>query len=232
MSRHFLGVTRKGFGHARAGQSPRVESRGALDPPLESSCRPMSTPLNHGLEATPGQEPECNLAQHQKENLSAAVSPAKETTEGLIFTDRILKKKARDLNSRQEALDFFCCECPRKEARRGKYEVETNLTATHTGRKRRWAFQGEPPLGLPGGDEGDGCPLPAWFLWTIEWPLLATSAGIQDRQYARSQEVKSPPSQSLHSWAGRLWGLSSWFVQLGPGLLGSLCHRLNQDHFT
>lgn len=151
MSRHFLGVTRKGFGHARAGQSPRVESRGALDPPLESSCRPMSTPLNHGLEATPGQEPECNLAQHQKENLSAAVSPAKETTEGLIFTDRILKKKARDLNSRQEALDFFCCECPRKEARRGKYEVETNLTATHTGRKRRWAFQGEPPLGLPGG---------------------------------------------------------------------------------
>ena len=135
-----------------------MESRGALDPPLESSCCPVSTPLNHGLEATPGQKPECNLAPHQKEKLSAAVSPAKETTEGLIFMDRILKKKARDLNSRQEALDFFCCECPRKEERRGKYEVETNLTATHTGRKRRWAFQGEPPLGLPGGQKVAAAP--------------------------------------------------------------------------
>jgi len=86
-------------GTARAGQSPRVESRGALDPLLESSCCPMPTPLNHGLEATPGQEPECNLAQHQKEKLLAAVLPAKETTDGLIFMSRVLKEKRKRILS-------------------------------------------------------------------------------------------------------------------------------------
>lgn len=69
------------------------EMRGPLTP-RESSCCSMSTPLNHGPKASPVQGPECNLAQHQKQKLSAVASPAKEIPEALIFMFSIFNKEA------------------------------------------------------------------------------------------------------------------------------------------
>lgn len=142
----------------------------------------MSTPLHHGLEATPGQESECNLAQHQKKKLLAVVSPAKETPEGLIFMYRILKikrrkeRKAETLIPGSKAWPF-----PDVNVQERKQGEETGLCRSRC----PWCFRGDrsrrlpPPCLVP----ADGKAAPFW--------LPGHSGWIQDHPYEQSQGIKN-----------------------------------------
>lgn len=81
---HGAVISRGSWGRHGGGQGWTVPLGGEMRGPAPHgvTLHPVSTPLNHRLQASPGQAPKWNLAWHQREKLSAVASPAKETPEG------------------------------------------------------------------------------------------------------------------------------------------------------